>query len=846
MRLTRPLAFLLAPLLAGAPRAAAQTAIVAVPSGYPPTATQASSIAGTVLAASTEQPISGAVVVLEAARDAALVGTSRAMLGRSITTLTDERGAYRFKGVSPGSYRLIVRYLGFRPAMVEVELARGMPFRVSIGMEVSPIRLEAMDVRAVPDPYGRRRSLGEEIRRGRLDAEQFREEHLLPGDAAVLTHTDLVEAVTLAETDLFRALHRLPGVTTRDDWTAALWTRGAPWSHTRVYVDGLPLFNPVHAIGVLAGVNPDAIGAATFQPGGRSAAIGEGAAGVLDLTTRGATGPGAHGLAELSLVSARAMGEWTTAGGGASVVVAARRSFVDLATRLAEVLGAKRGTYLPYAFHDVTARADADLGRGWGLEASGLESGDRVRGSLPYLLRDTRGSWGNLLGRVSVLPPGRRARARLTLGASRFAATLNPTPPSVTTDTAPAHGSTRNRLSVALAALELAQANPGAGPRWAGGAQLALQRLAFVGPSPRPYPVVLLPETLVVRGRRLTLALWGEGRWPVGRDAAVEAGLRAEFGALASGVPALALAPRVAARLRPGGGRVTWSAALARSWQYAQALAPAGPSVGPDLYLTDVWLLAGGAVPAVRADIATLGGEAWLGDGWIAVVQGYGRRSTGVAVPDPAPGPLDDQRPLFVVGTNRARGLEVSLRRIVGRWTTSASYTLGASDLDARSVTDGRRYWYPASADRRHAADLTVMARLGTGLRLGAAATVMSGAPFSRLLVGVAPCDQAQGTCPPADTTAPLILQPNAERAPAYASLDFLADWSGEWRRLRVGAFLQLRNALGSANAVTYEGSVDQCSVGQPPELLRAESGVCDRFRRGIGRLPLVGVRVEF
>lgn len=845
MHLTRPLALLLVPLLAGAPRLAAQTATAAVPSGYTPAAAQASSIAGRVLSASTEQPIADAVVVLEAARDAALVGTSRAMLGRSITRLTDERGAYRFDGVSPGSYRLMVRHLGFRPAVVEVELARGTPFRVSVGMEVSPIRLEAMDVHAVTDPYGRTRSLSDEVHRGRLDAEQWREGHLMPGDAAVLTHTDVVEAVTLAETDLFRALHRLPGVTTRDDWTAAFWTRGAPWSQTRVYVDGLPLFNPVHAMGVLAGVNPDAIGAATFQPGGRSAAIGEGAAGVLDLTTRGATGPGTHGLAELSVVSARALGEWASANGRTGAVLSVRRSFVDLATRLAEMFGAKSGTYLPYAFHDVSARADADLGRGWGLEASGLESGDRVHGSLSYLLRDTRGTWGNLLGRVSVLVPGQHVRARLTIGASRFDARLSPTPPSVTTDTAPSHGPTRNRVSVALAGLELSKADAAPGPQWAGGAQLTLQRLAFVGPSPRPYPIVLPPETLSLRGRRLSLALWSEWRWAVRRDAVVEAGVRAEFGQLSSDVPAIAWAPRVSARVRPGGGRVTLSAALARSWQYTQALAPAGPSVGPDLYLTDVWLLAGSVVPAVRADIATLGGEVWLGDGWIASVQGYVRRTTGVAVPDPAPGPLDAQRPLFAVGTNQAHGLELSLRRIVGRWTTSASYSFSISDLDARSPTDLRRYRYPASADRRHAVDFTAMARLGTGLRLGVAATVMSGAPFSRLFADPT-CGPAPALCAPADTSSPLIERPNAERTPAYASLDLVADWSRAWRHLSIGAFLQVRNALGNANAVTYEGSEELCSAGRPPELLPAGSGVCDRFRRGLGRLPLVGLRIEF
>jgi hypothetical protein len=809
-----------------------------------PTA-QSGSIAGTVVAAGTEQPIPGAVVVLEAARDAAMVTTGRPLLGRSITTFTNEQGGYRFEGVAPGSYRLMVRHVGFHPAVLEVELARGTPFRVSVGLLVNTIRLEAVNVQTLPDPYGRNRTLAEETRRGRLDAERYGEERFVYGDATVMTHSDVMEAVTLAETDLFRALHRLPGVTTRDDWTAGLWTRGASWSHTRVYLDGLPLFNPVHAMGVLAGVNPDAIGAATFHPGGRSAAVGEGAAGVLDLTTRRAAEPGLHGLGELSVVSARATSEWAGSDGRAGLLVAARRSHVDLATRLAEKLGS-RGSYLPYVFHDLSARFDTELGRRWALEASGLWSEDRVTGSLPYLLRDTRGDWGNLLGRVSALVPLRRGWARLTIGASRFDGRLVPTLPSVTTDTSPVHAPTHNRLSVALVGVDILPSAAGRPSTWVGGVQLTVHRLSFEGPYPRPYPVVVLPETLRMSERRTTAAVWAERRWLVSPFTSLETGLRVEFGPRGYLVPQPAFAPRLAARYTPNGGRVTLSAALSRSYQYAQALAPAGPSVGPDLYVTDVWLLSSDSVPAVRADVATAGAEVWLGGGWVGAAHAYGRRSTGVTVPEPSPGRLTGERPLQVAATNLAAGADLSLRRIVGRWTVSAAYTLASSELRAVSRLDRWRYRYPAPADRRHAADLTVMGRLASGLRLGAAATVASGAPFSRFLLGVAPCDSTQGSCQPADTAALTIELPNAERTKTYGSIDVLADWTREWRRWRIGAFVQVRNVLGNANAVTYTGSVEQCRRDRPPEQRLARPGVCDRFERGIGRLPLVGVRVSF
>ena len=847
MRLTQSYAPLLVLPLALAAPAVGQVVLPTAQSAQPATATaQAGSIAGLVVAAGTEQPILGAVVVLEAARDAALVQAGRPFLGRSITVLTDERGAYRFDGVAPGGYRLLVRRLGFHPAVVEVELARAASFRVSVGLVVNPIRLEAVDVSArTGDPYGRRRSLVEETQVGRLDAERLRQQRFLGGDATVLTHADVVEAVTLGETDLFRALQRLPGVTSRDDWTAGMWTRGAPWSQTRVYLDGMPLFNPLHALGVMSGVSPDAIGTATFQPGGRSAAIGEGAAGVVALSTRGVSRPGLRGLAELSVLSARAAAEWGSAGGRTGLAVAARRSHVDVATRLAEALGAAKGTYVPYAFYDVTARLDADLGGGLGLEASSLWSQDGMRSGVPDLLRDTRGRWGNLLGRVSIIGPPGRNRARLTLGVSRFDGRLNPTAPTVTTDDSPSHAPTRNTVSVVTAGVEIAPTDGGARPPWAVGGELTLQRLSYAGRYPRPYPVAVLAESLRLRQAYHAVAVWGERRWPMGRHGAVETGLRAEVRGRLQNLATIGLAPRLAARLTPGGNRFTLSAAVARSWQYTQALAPTGPSVGPDLYVTDVWLLAGDTIPAVRADIGTLGGEVWLGGGWIGTLHGYLRRSEGVAVPEPAPGPLNGQRPVFVEAVNQARGVEVSLRRIVGWWTASVSYAFAKSDLTARAQTVGLTYTYPSPADRRHAFDATVMARLSSGLRLGAAATVASGAPFSRFLLGAA-CDSTQAGCSTQDTAALFIEAPNGERAPAYASLDLLADWSREWRRVRVGAFLQLRNVLLRSNAVTYTGSLEQCTAERPPELMVARPGVCDRFERGIGLLPLVGLRVAF
>ncbi len=801
-----------------------------------------STIAGSVLAAETGQPLPNAVVVLEAGGDAAVVvAADGPFLRRTLTALTDASGGYRFANLTPGTYRLLVRHLGFRPAFVTVDLAGGSPLRVSVGLIVSPIRLESVNVRTLAgEPFARTRAGADEVRFGRLDADRFRRDQFLESDARVLTHGDVVEAVTLGEADLFRALQRLPGVSTRDDFNSELWTRGAPWGQTRVYFDGLPLFNPVHALGLFAGVHPDAVGSASFHPGVRPAAVGEGAAGVVSVGSRAAAGPGVRGLAELSVVSARAALDLATRDGRHGLMLAGRRSHVDLVTGLLDAFGADSTVYWPYAFYDVVGRGDLALGEHAALEVSGLWEQDALRGGVPGLLRASRGTWGNRVARATLAARIGGLHARTTVGVSRFAGTLASArrlKSGVDDDlSVPQHFPLRNRVQVFQAGTELAPAGSRGRGAWSLGAQLVRQTQLYVGQYPRPYPVIELPETLLLDEALQYTALWGERRWALTAALTLETGLRIEGPIAVRNVPGVALAPRATLRWAPPRGRASLSAGGGRTWQYTQALAPAGPSVGPDLHVTDVWLLAGHTIPAIRADVATVGGELALGGAWVAAATGYVRRETGVAVPDPTPGDLLPTRPIFVAAVNRASGVELSVRRLAGRWTGSLAWALARSELETRG------FRYPSPADRRQVVDATLMARIRS-LRFGAAATVASGAPFSRFFVGAAPCETVPCSV---DTLATAIELPNAVRAPTYASVDLLVDWTRAGRRWSLGVFLQVRNVLNRKNAVTYTGTLKLCSRPNPPTLVRVRAGVCDRFDRGMSMLPLAGVRLGF
>ena len=253
--------------------------------------------------------------------------------------------------------------------------------------------------------------------------------------------------------------------------------------------------------------------------------------------------------------------------------------------------------------------------------------------------------------------------------------------------------------------------------------------------------------------------------------------------------------------------------------------------------INEVRLLAGDEVPALRADIASLGGELWIGDAWLVSATGYVREADGVVLPDPRPG-ITLGRPLFVSAEERGRGLEVGIRRLEGRITGSAAYTLGRAEHRVEGLA------FPTRADRRHVVDATALARLGAGWRLGAAYTFATGAPYTR----VTHLDSNEEGEPVG-----ALGSPNARRTPSYASLDVMLDWVVDFGGWGLGAYLQVRNVLGRDNAAGYEETAAYCEQGYD---YTGETVTCfpdgsepelrDEFLFGLPTIPLVGFRVEF
>lgn len=795
-------------------------------------------IVGRVIVAESGEPLAGATVRLEMLRTLLRLAPRLVAVAQ-----TDELGSYEFRGLSPGQYRVVAQRMGYARATAEVDIEARSEVRFSIGLREQPLRLDPVVVKAAaPQPYTRTTHDRSADLSARRSVEKLRQQAFLPTDVRTLTQADVVEAVTLGETDIFRALQRVPGITTRDDYTAVLWTRGASWDQTRIYLDGVPLYNPTHSGWLFSAVNPDGLGAVYFQPGVRSAELGEGAAGVLDLRTRegGTERRTLAGSAELSLVSARLSLDGEVLDGRASWMVAGRRTFLDWTGGVLPFKDSTKVGRVPYNFSDLIARTDVRLPFDWSMRASGIAEQDRVRGDLPGLVVGNRANWGNVAGSIALEGPlGRGLRAHVSAGRTDFATDVRDTRRAAGKPTAASDLGEQQRLPALEAAIRhdifaLRVEPEVVNPRfhWRLGVERQSDTVTYNGPLTLLAELLAKKDTSVQVLEFLTSyrgqysVLWGETRTTPLPALDLQLGARLEVGDSLRNGGEYRFGPRLSARWRLSPG-LHLSGGWGRSFQYTQTVSSIGGPLGPQLHVGSIWVRATGDFPVLKSEIATLGVERWIGEDWLLSANAYRRNASGLTVADPdTTGTITVLTRLFhVEALNRAQGVELSARKLRGRFTGSLGYSYGRSELETEEMR------FAAPSDVRHSFDATAAAQLSRQWTLGGAFTYASGVPYTRLVLG-----ERIGR----------LEAPNAERTPAYASLDAQLAYSRRLGRAELAATLQLRNVLNRKNAVTYSGTDgwEECGTGEGSECELRRGP--DRFDAGLPRLPMLGVRVTF
>ncbi len=796
-------------------------------------------VAGHVIESGSRAPIGGALVVLSPDPAGVFVSPDAGGQTSALRTQTDASGAYRFSNIPPGDYALRVTHIGYASAELLIALERGAGPRVTIGLVIEPVELEPLHVveegaqpLALP-PGQRPDSIS-------VSTVRLRQRRYLETDVRALTTASVDASIAFLEPDLFRTLQRLPGVSARDEYLAEPWVRAAPWGRTRTYLDGVPLFDPLHLGGVLTSIPPDAVGAGFLHMGVRPTELGEGSAGVINFASRKARErPGIPLQTEVTFTGIRAVTERRFLGGRAGVVAGARRSLIDKAVAIGG--GDDPEGPFDYALSSWFVHGDARLSDDADISFTRLSASDRVAGNVMSLIQDTDASWGSDISKLSLRTKvGDRVRATLTVAGSDFGSQVSSAPdPSITPVDPDVVALTPSASQVRYRAVQTSIADArhgGSRGRWAAGLDLIRQSFSQSGGAAVVTSVDDVPSS--EGGRLEYVSAWGRATFAIGPAWELEGGLRADFYRdPVIGQGDASLAPSVTARGRVGAGW-TLSASAGRSYLYAQQVGSAGTSFGPAFHIGHRWLLAGTSAPAQQTDILSLGAERWLSPSWLLSVTGFGRRSTGVATDfftdfTATTFPADLAR-------ERAFGIEGLVRKLAGPVTLSVGYSSAWSRVYA-----GRETQTPGS-HRAHQIDATVLRSLGRGFRLGGAFSAYSGAPFHRVIIEC-PSDRDQtATGCLADARTVVTRSPEqAERGPAYASLDLLLDWQRPYDTWSWGFYLQVRNLTATNNRGVYRGTF--CNTGAPAGSGCGPVGGRDVFEPLLSiPLPTVGVRLMF
>ena len=327
-------------------------------------------------AAATAQPAAFRGVVLEARTDAPVVGASVVLRVPGETapaagTAADADGRFLVSDVAPGPYRLVVSAVGFAPYEETLTLGEGARLERRIVLAPAASDLDEVVVEA-GRPGG--------VRDATAGAQRAEAENValipVPGGGG----------------DLAAYLQTVPGFTAVGERGGQLFVRGGEPTQNLALLDGVPIYAPLHVIGLYSAYPAEVIGDAQLFTAGYGAAYGGRVSAVLDVTTRTPSMDGVAGSVSLAPFLSGVQAEGPIVPGRVSALVSVRESLVERVTP--NLFGEK----MPYRFGDRIGKVHARFGAAT-LAVTGLHTTDdgqvaanlrTLDGSRPPLTAETR------------------------------------------------------------------------------------------------------------------------------------------------------------------------------------------------------------------------------------------------------------------------------------------------------------------------------------------------------------------------------------------------------------------------------------------------------------------------
>lgn len=217
---------------------------------------------------------------------------------------TNERGYYYLSNIPANkTYTLVVSYIGYEKKKISVRILPNKITEVNVELLSGGLELQTVE------------KIGKKIiEKNETDIGLQR-----------ISIKDLEILPKGVETDVFRSLQYLPGVQSTGDVSARYYVRGGESNQNLVLMNGAPIYNPFHALGMFSVIDPDMINNMEFHKGGFTAEYGGRLSSVLNLITKDGNKNRVSGKATVSMLTAKALLQGPIPNG--SFVLTGRKSY---------------------------------------------------------------------------------------------------------------------------------------------------------------------------------------------------------------------------------------------------------------------------------------------------------------------------------------------------------------------------------------------------------------------------------------------------------------------------------------------------------------------------------------
>ncbi len=288
-----------------------------------------------------------------------------AIRSQGLATATDEDGRFALPNARPGEVELSVTTVGYGLLKKRIVIAAGSTVEVELLIGQEALKHSEQVTVAAAGPFA----------------------PVTPGAATeyTLSNTEIRNLSTALAEDPFRAIHNLPGVTASDDFYSQFAVRGADVSHIGVFLDGVLVDQPFHAVrdqgdlGSLSIINGDVVESTALLSGAFPARFGDRTGAVLDVTTRDGGRDRISTRLNLNFMGASATVEGP-AGSKASWLVSARKSYLEYLLNRIDA-----GGQLKLGYEDVQGKLAYDFSAGHRVSVTALWGGAQAsRNPLNY------------------------------------------------------------------------------------------------------------------------------------------------------------------------------------------------------------------------------------------------------------------------------------------------------------------------------------------------------------------------------------------------------------------------------------------------------------------------------